>query len=631
MIEVHRVLYATIDALVAGLRYPLVNDFGEEILSRWQGYGAAVIITDEHVVIERSGLLARTIGPRQVISLGDVVGFHVKSPSFFVNGWIQLCVGNVRPQLGRAAAPSDPHTVLFKRSQRDQMGIMLEYLQQLVEHNRQRTHTPSLTLRPVVPAKETTPTVLPPSARVHLETSSGPSFVGFDVETANSARGSICAIGLTVVRGGRITATHSWLCNPPHGLDRFEARNIAVHGITPRDVAAQPAFRQRLADMADVIGDLPLVAHNAAFDIGALREASIAEAVTWQPRNYGCTLIWARNELPDLVNHKLPTVARALGVELHRHHDASADATAASEIALALMRRRNASSIDTYVTATGITLGRATVDGATGPRNITRPGVPSWVAVRSSATPPAPSDNADPRHPLYGHTIVLTGVLSGLSRDQAWTRLAKCGARVNKTITRRTTVLIAGTWLDGGGRPQATEKLTDARRLQSAGQQIVIIDHRQMESLLAGERPVTLPDLAGASTVDAYALADDSDIAPQNRSDPLQQVRGRHYCAWVEPVKQLKRDNRLDEALDLLLEVIAVVERPENCQGREPAPWYTEQAAIVYRKQKNFAGEVDILQRWVDAARCNGSAADDNFPLIQRQVKAEALLDESLR
>lgn len=37
------------------------------------------------------------------------------------NGWIQLCVGAARPELGRTAAPSDPHTVMFKRNQRDQM------------------------------------------------------------------------------------------------------------------------------------------------------------------------------------------------------------------------------------------------------------------------------------------------------------------------------------------------------------------------------------------------------------------------------------------------------------------------------------------------------------------------------
>ncbi|MBH5144310.1 exonuclease domain-containing protein [Rhodococcus erythropolis] len=622
-------------------------------MSRWQGYGAAVAITDQHLVIERSGLLARTVGPREVVSLGDVVGFHVKRPSILTNGWIQLCVGGIRPELGRAAAPSDPHTVLFKRNQRDQMGQLLQYLQQLVDYNRHQVQplisapaTPSAGL--VTRTVAATPVVSPsssaePAARIPLADSpvsspsagvqvfTGPSFVGFDVETANGARGSICAIGLTVVTAGQVTATHSWLCRPPTGLERFDAGNIGIHGITPNDVARQPAFRQRLGDMLDVVGDLPLIAHNAAFDIGALREASTADGLTWRALEYGCTLLWSRKELPNLVNHKLPTVAQALGVDLHRHHDAAADATAAAGIALELMRRRGAPSVDTYAAATGITLGRATVAAVTAPRNTSRAGAPNWVSVRAAATPPPPHSDADPEHPLFGHTIVLTGTLAGLSRDEAWSQLAKCGARVNKTVTRRTTVLVAGSWLDDHGRSKETEKQAEARRLQSAGQPIVIIDQQQMENLLAGDRSVQLPDLTAPPAVDAYALADDSDLPPDVQRNRAEHVRGKNFTVWVEPIKQLKRDDRLDEALELLLECVDVAERPGTLGGGMPAPWYTEQAAIVYRKQKNFVAEVDILRRWIDAARRNGCAVDESHPLMQRKAKAQAWLAKSLQ
>ncbi|WP_280764099.1 hypothetical protein [Prescottella agglutinans] len=48
-------------------------------------------ITDQHLLIERSGLLARTVVPRLAVSLGDVVGFHSKPPSLLATGWIQLC------------------------------------------------------------------------------------------------------------------------------------------------------------------------------------------------------------------------------------------------------------------------------------------------------------------------------------------------------------------------------------------------------------------------------------------------------------------------------------------------------------------------------------------------------------
>lgn len=37
-------------------------------------------------------------------------------------------------------------------------------------------------------------------------------------------------------------------------------------------------------------------------------------------------------------------------------------------------------------------------------------------------------------------------------------------------------------------------------------------------------------------------------------------VRGRHYTEWVETVKALKRDGRLDEAEALLLECVVATE-----------------------------------------------------------------------
>lgn len=200
--------------------------------------------------------------------------------------------------------------------------------------------------------------------------SSGPSFVAFDVETANAQRGSICALGLSVVRDGRIVETRSWLCHPPRGFAKFEARNIDIHGIRASDVSGQPTFRERFADVLGLVGDLPLVAHNASFDISAIRAASAATGLSWRPLRYGCTLQWARRDLPGLSNYKLPTVSAALDVELLQHHDAAADASAAANIALELMRRNKARSIDTYAANIGMSLGQATVDSKTAPGDL---------------------------------------------------------------------------------------------------------------------------------------------------------------------------------------------------------------------------------------------------------------------
>ena len=73
-----------------------------------------------------------------------------------------------------------------------------------------------------------------------------------------------------------------------------------------------------------------------------------------------------------------------------------------------------------------------------------------------------------------------------------------------------------------------------------------------------------------------------------------------HYLELVEPIKQLKRDGRLDEALVLCYKAIEAAEK--DAGGREPAPWYTEQAAIVHRKLSQKDEEIVVLKRWL--AKC---------------------------
>lgn len=51
--------------------------------------------------------------------------------------------------------------------------------------------------------------------------------------------------------------------------------------------------------------------------------------------------------------------------------------------------------------------------------------------------------------------------------------------------------------------------------------------------------------------------------------------QGVHYLQLVEPIKQLKRENRLEEVLALCYQAIRGAE--QGREGREPAPWYTEQ------------------------------------------------------
>lgn len=91
-------------------------------------------------------------------------------------------------------------------------------------------------------------------------------------------------------------------------------------------------------------------------------------------------------------------------------------------------------------------------------------------------------------------------------------------------------------------------------------------------------------------------------------------VDGTHYLETVEPIKQLKRDGKLDEALALCYQAIGGAEADRD--GREPAPWYTEQAAIIHRKRGERDEEIAVLQRWLRAcppARRDGSKIQERL------------------
>lgn len=77
-------------------------------------------------------------------------------------------------------------------------------------------------------------------------------------------------------------------------------------------------------------------------------------------------------------------------------------------------------------------------------------------------------------------------------------------------------------------------------------------------------------------------------------------VGGVHYLELVEPIKQLKREGNLQEALKLCYVAIESAEKDKS--GGCPAPFYTIQAAIVHRKLRERDEEVTVLKRWLAAS-----------------------------
>lgn len=92
-------------------------------------------------------------------------------------------------------------------------------------------------------------------------------------------------------------------------------------------------------------------------------------------------------------------------------------------------------------------------------------------------------------------------------------------------------------------------------------------------------------------------------------------VRGRDFVEWVDTIKDLKRAGQDADALELLHECIDAAERDARHQGYSPPPWYTEQAAILYRKANQIEAEIEVLERYQRAC-----PPDQTSPLIEERI-----------
>jgi DNA polymerase-3 subunit epsilon len=158
------------------------------------------------------------------------------------------------------------------------------------------------------------------------------SFIAIDFETSNYKRTSICSVGMVFVENKQIVDKHYALIKPKPNF--YIPEFVDIHGITYWDTLKKDTFDVFWKSILPKIGNLPFVAHNRSFDFSCLK-AVIEEYNLPQLKNdFECSLIQSRRVVPNLENHKLPTVAKHFGYDLQNHHNAIADAEACAVISI---------------------------------------------------------------------------------------------------------------------------------------------------------------------------------------------------------------------------------------------------------------------------------------------------------
>jgi DNA polymerase-3 subunit epsilon len=260
-------------------------------------------------------------------------------------------------------------------------------------------------------------------------------FVAIDFETATRFRASACAVGVALVTAGQVSDVRRWLIQPPR--NEYESINISIHGITPKMTADSPEFSEVWPEVLSTIGELPLVAHYAAFDIGVLRASLAAEGQIWPTLTYVCTCVLARHAWPGWLSYRLDDVAHACGVEF-QHHEAGADASAAAQLGIALCGATGQPSLLDASRELGVWPGELRGD--------------EWTAcgIHSSGVHPKYSelrptvDDIVEDGQLYGKAVVFTGALNHFARGEAAQRAVNAGAFVMNSMSRKIDYLVCG-------------------------------------------------------------------------------------------------------------------------------------------------------------------------------------------
>ncbi len=157
-----------------------------------------------------------------------------------------------------------------------------------------------------------------------------PSIVAIDIETTglDESRDAITEIGAVRFNGHRIEAEWSTLVNPGRPIPPFITQ---LTGITNDMVRNAPPIKAVTRELADFVGDSPILGHNVRFDVGFLQHQGI-----FHFNETLDTYDLASVILPSASRYNLGALGQALGILLPATHRALDDARVTHAVFLQL-------------------------------------------------------------------------------------------------------------------------------------------------------------------------------------------------------------------------------------------------------------------------------------------------------
>lgn len=297
------------------------------------------------------------------------------------------------------------------------------------------------------------------------------NFAAIDFETANFKRQSVCSVGIAIVENFEVVKTINKLIKPTPNY--YERINMSIHGIKPEMTEDKQTFIELWPELKPYIENNHIVAHNASFDLSALRYVLDSYEIEYPNLEYYCSMLTAKKVLPGLMNYQLPTVCKHLDIANLNHHEATSDAVACANIFIRICKENNIQSFSELKKKFKLYSGKL-YPNSYSPFSCNYNNRKTEIQLLETASV---NQQFDEEHPFYQKRVVFTGALTKLARNDAKKIVENIGGIVTPdTLSAKTNYLVVGTYdYNQFGEGFKSTKLRKAEDLIASGKELEII------------------------------------------------------------------------------------------------------------------------------------------------------------
>lgn len=297
-------------------------------------------------------------------------------------------------------------------------------------------------------------------------------FIAIDFETANRSYDSACSVGLAMVKDFEVVDTFYTLLQPPG--NRYDSRNIEVHGIMPMDTMLSDPFSSVAPKILKLFNQSHFViAHNAKFDLGVFYNSS-NKMTAYKDFRY-LDSIEISNPAAIGISGSLKERSKFFNIPNDSHHNALNDAIVCAQIVIESLKSKDMNLVEYLLSYPEI---RIYNYSSLYQKNLFRN--PNYESVNTDTLKPTQlSGNGS----LSDKIFVFTGEFN-YGKQALMQEVVNQGGIIKQSTVKNTDYLIVGQQDPKIVRSGISVKHRKALELVERGSSLKILDETQIKKLL---------------------------------------------------------------------------------------------------------------------------------------------------